>query len=184
MTGLTLPGMIEDPACVTGRLISPSPACGPDESSRRSLQILESFIALRLSDDENDMNAPMSVVASTRSTAVVSGSPLISARCSRTRFAYPGRAVTPVPIAVAPMLMSVSSAAFSRSRLRSSPIVVAKLWNSCPSVIGTASWSWVRPTLSTSWNSWPLARKDRRSRSSSSRSETWMSRRATLIEVG
>ena len=56
MTGFTLPGMMLDPACRGGRLISPKPACGPDESSRRSLQIFESLMALRFSALENVMN--------------------------------------------------------------------------------------------------------------------------------
>ena len=47
MTGLTLAGMMEDPACRSGRLISCRPAVGPDARSRRSLQIFESFMAAR-----------------------------------------------------------------------------------------------------------------------------------------
>ena len=43
ITGLTLPGMIDEPAWRGGRRISPSPACGPDESSRRSLAIFSRF---------------------------------------------------------------------------------------------------------------------------------------------
>ena len=47
MTGLTLPGMIDEPGCIGGRLISLSPQRGPDESQRRSLQILEICTAAR-----------------------------------------------------------------------------------------------------------------------------------------
>ena len=36
-----------DPACLAGSRISPKPACGPDDRSRRSLQILESLTAAR-----------------------------------------------------------------------------------------------------------------------------------------
>ena len=39
---------IEEPAARSGRRISPRPARGPDDSSRRSLQILESLTARRL----------------------------------------------------------------------------------------------------------------------------------------
>ena len=39
MTGLTLPGMIEEPGCRSGIEISPSPALGPDPIQRRSLVI-------------------------------------------------------------------------------------------------------------------------------------------------
>ena len=48
ITGLTLAGMIDEPAWRSGRLISFSPARGPDDRRRRSLQILDSFIAARL----------------------------------------------------------------------------------------------------------------------------------------
>ena len=47
ITGLTLAGMIEDPACISGRLISFRPARGPEDSRRRSLHILETLIARR-----------------------------------------------------------------------------------------------------------------------------------------
>ena len=80
ITGLTLPGMIDEPACRAGRLISPKPARGPDESRRRSLQIFESLTATRLSTPESCTNAPQSWVASTRSGAVTSGMPVISRR--------------------------------------------------------------------------------------------------------
>ena len=39
MTGLTLPGMIDEPGCRSGIEISASPARGPEFISRRSLQI-------------------------------------------------------------------------------------------------------------------------------------------------
>src|SRR4051812_17811979 len=63
MTGLTLPGIIELPGCVGGRLISLRPARGPDDNSRRSLQIFEITTAARLSAPENSTNAPESWVA-------------------------------------------------------------------------------------------------------------------------
>jgi hypothetical protein len=44
------------------------------------LQIFESFIALRLRVEENDMNEPVSLVASTRSSAVARSRPVISRR--------------------------------------------------------------------------------------------------------
>ena len=47
ITGFTLAGIIDEPACISGRLISFRPARGPEESRRRSLQILESFTAVR-----------------------------------------------------------------------------------------------------------------------------------------
>ena len=52
ITGFTLPGMIDEPGCVAGRLISCSPQRGPDDSSRRSLPTLASLIARLFSTDE------------------------------------------------------------------------------------------------------------------------------------
>ena len=46
MTGLTLPGMIDEPGCRSGILISPSPVRGPEPISRRSLQILYRLTAI------------------------------------------------------------------------------------------------------------------------------------------
>ena len=80
ITGLTLPGMIDDPGWRGGRLISFSPQRGPDESSRRSLQIFESFTARRFWAEEFIMKAPVSLVASIMFDASTSGSPVISRR--------------------------------------------------------------------------------------------------------
>ena len=95
ITGLIFPGMIDEPACTGGRLISPRPARGPDDSSRRSLQILDSFTAIRLSTPERCTNAPQSWVASTRSGEVVSGSPVISTRWRQAACGVAGRRVEP-----------------------------------------------------------------------------------------
>ncbi len=46
ITGLTFPGMIEDPGCRSGRAISPRPARGPEPIQRRSLLILYSDTAI------------------------------------------------------------------------------------------------------------------------------------------
>ena len=45
-TGLTLPGMIDDPACSSGSSSSASPADGPLASSRMSLAIFVSATAM------------------------------------------------------------------------------------------------------------------------------------------
>ena len=90
----------------------------------------------------------------------------------------------PVPIAVAPRLISESSQMVSVSRAWSSPRVVAKPWNSCPRVIGTASCSWVRPTLRISWNSSALRPNDWRSSSSSASSVVSEKASAILSAVG
>ncbi len=44
-TGLTLPGMIEEPGCSAGSAISPRPASGPEFIQRRSLAIFVSATA-------------------------------------------------------------------------------------------------------------------------------------------
>ena len=75
MTGLTLPGMIEDPGCTAGSRISPKPVRGPEDSSRRSLQIFESLTATRSRVAENSTNAPRSEVASIRFEASTMGWP-------------------------------------------------------------------------------------------------------------
>ena len=48
ITGLTLPGMIEEPFCSSGRNSSPMPARGPEPISARSLAILVSETAIDL----------------------------------------------------------------------------------------------------------------------------------------
>ena len=80
MTGFTLPGMIEEPAARSGSLISHRPACGPLASSRRSLQVFDSFAAIRFSTPDSCTNAPVSWVASTRFAAGTTGSPVSAAR--------------------------------------------------------------------------------------------------------
>jgi len=60
-TGLTLPGMMLDPGCRSGRYSSPRPARGPEPIQRRSLQIFTSPTATVHS-------CPDGSVALTRST--------------------------------------------------------------------------------------------------------------------
>src|SRR3954470_23949655 len=106
MTGLTLPGMIDEPGCMGGRLISLRPQRGPEDIQRRSLQILEIWTAARFMVPAICANDPESCVASTRFVAFFSGSPVASARRFVTKSAYPGGLLMPVPIAVAPMFRS------------------------------------------------------------------------------
>ncbi|MNY73768.1 hypothetical protein D3C86_2126370 [compost metagenome] len=46
ITGLTLPGMMEEPGCSASSSISPSPASGPEFIQRRSLAIFISDTAV------------------------------------------------------------------------------------------------------------------------------------------
>ena len=84
---MIFPGMMLEPAWTAGSRISARPARGPDESSRRSLQIFDSLTAMRLRTPESWTKAPTSWVASTRSGAVTNGMPVSSARCAQTSFA-------------------------------------------------------------------------------------------------
>ncbi len=52
MTGLTLPGMMEEPGCVAGRRNSPRPRRGPEPRKRMSLAILIRLTATVLSAPE------------------------------------------------------------------------------------------------------------------------------------
>jgi len=90
----------------------------------------------------------------------------------------------PVPIAVAPMLISLSHGMISLSRSWSSPSVVAKPRNSCPSVIGTASCIWVRPTLRICENSCPFAVNESMSSRCSSSRLFRLNTIASLMAVG
>ncbi|MNC46257.1 hypothetical protein D3C75_952670 [compost metagenome] len=56
ITGLTLPGMIEDPACTAGSLSSPSPPAGPLASRRRSPEIFSRFTEAAFSRPETSTN--------------------------------------------------------------------------------------------------------------------------------
>ena len=62
-------------------------------------------------------------------------------------------------MAVAPMLVSQSTRWIASRAVTSPARVSAKASNSWPRVMGTASWSWVRPILRIGENSLPLARK-------------------------
>ena len=57
ITGLTLPGMIDEPFWSSGSRISASPARGPDPIQRRSLAILVSETATTLSAPETSTSA-------------------------------------------------------------------------------------------------------------------------------
>jgi hypothetical protein len=66
---------MDEPACTAGSAISPIPARGPEDNRRRSLHVLESFTAMRLSTPESCTKAPASCVASTRLGALMNVTP-------------------------------------------------------------------------------------------------------------
>ena len=104
MTGFTLPGMIDEPFCRAGRLISPKPVRGPDDIRRRSLAIFESVTAHVLTAPDTATNGSGFCVESMRSPACVSSMPDTSLSTGTMRRRYVSSALMPVPMAVPPIL--------------------------------------------------------------------------------
>src|SRR3954470_23927226 len=103
ITGFTLPGMIEDPGCMAGRLISARQARGPEAKRIRSLEILASLIAVLFNAEEYTTNACWSHVAVNMSSARTIGLPVNLARWAAHLLSYPLGTLMPDPMAVAPM---------------------------------------------------------------------------------
>ena len=102
ITGLTLPGMIEEPFCSSGRKISPMPARGPEPMSAMSWAILVSDTATTFSAPESSTSASRLACASNGSAggSILSLVWRVSSR--RTRSANFGCVLRPVPVAVPP----------------------------------------------------------------------------------
>ena len=64
-----LPGMMEEPFCLAGRLISPNPALGPEDIRRKSFAILESVTAQAFTAPETDTKESRFWVESIKSNA-------------------------------------------------------------------------------------------------------------------
>ena len=101
-TGFTLPGMIDEPGCRSGRCNSRSPARGPEPIHRMSLAILYSAAATVRSCPDVSTSASRAPCASKWSRASVSGSPVSWTNRSITSRANPGGVLMPVPTAVPP----------------------------------------------------------------------------------
>ena len=101
-TGFTLPGMMLDPGCRSGRWISASPAVGPLASQRRSLQIFVRPTATVRSTPLSSTSESRVAWASKWFLASVNGWPVAFERRSITAFANPGGVLIPVPTAVPP----------------------------------------------------------------------------------
>ena len=114
ITGLIFPGIIEDPACLTGKLISPIPVCGPEDINLKSLEIFESETAKVFKIDEAYKNPSKFCVPSTKSSACFKSRPVTSFNTFTISFTYVASALRPVPIAVAPRFtLDKASIAFS-----------------------------------------------------------------------
>ena len=116
MTGLTLPGMIDEPGCRSGSAISPRPVRGPEPIQRRSLVILISPTAIVRSCPEVSTSASRAPCASKWLRASVSGSPVSAAISAITSAANPAGALIPVPTAVPPSGSSASRGSADSSR--------------------------------------------------------------------
>ena len=78
ITGLTLPGMIDEPFCSSGRKISPMPARGPEPISARSLAIFVSDTATTFSAPDSSTSASRLACASNGSSGAEISRPLAS----------------------------------------------------------------------------------------------------------
>ena len=102
MTGLTLPGMIEDPGCRSGMCSSPRPVFGPEPIQRRSLLILVSDTAIVRSAPDASTRPSRLACASKWSLASVIGSSVSAASSAMTFCGKPSGVLMPVPTAVPP----------------------------------------------------------------------------------
>ena len=154
ITGFTLPGMIEEPGCRSGRLISASPARGPDPIHRRSLAILCRETATTRSWPDSSTSASRAPCASKWLRASVNGSPVRSASSAITSPAHPGPACSRrCPPRCRRAAARRPAGRVARSRSAPCSICAAYPANSWPSVTGVASIRWVRPAFTTSANS-------------------------------
>ena len=102
ITGLTLPGMIEEPGCRSGIAISPRPVFGPEPIQRRSLQIFVRDTAIVRSAPDISTSPSRFDCASKWLRASVSGRPVCSTRFAMTFCGKPSGVLIPVPTAVPP----------------------------------------------------------------------------------
>ena len=100
--GFTLPGIIEEPGSFAGRLISPIPLLGPDESILISLAIFMSDTATDFRAPEDFTIASFAAKASNLLFAEENLYPVISDIFFATNFEYPFGVFKPVPTAVPP----------------------------------------------------------------------------------
>lgn len=93
LTGLTLPGVIDDQGRIGGRLILPRPQRGPEENQRRSLQTFGIRTVARFREADIRTKAPAIWVASTRLRTRRRANPLTSVSFFRHQVGEAGRAV-------------------------------------------------------------------------------------------
>ena len=153
ITGLTLPGIIEEPFCLAGNLISPKPALGPDDIKIKSPAILLILTAQTFNCDDTSAYLSKFCVPSTRFDDCIICSSNILLNSKTTEAIYLSFAVIPVPTAVPPKFTSSNESLTLSNLLTSLPIAIEKALNSDPKLIGTASCISVLPIFITSVNS-------------------------------
>ena len=116
-TGFTLPGMIDEPGCRSGRAISPRPARGPEPIQRRSLAILFRLTAMVRSAPDASTRPSRAPWASKWSRGLGERQAGLPAMFEITAAAKPGGVLIPVPTAVPPSGSSATrgSVAWTRS---------------------------------------------------------------------
>jgi len=122
MTGLTLPGMIDEPGWRSGMRISARPVRGPEPIQRRSLAIFTMATAMTRSSPEASTRPSRLAWAAKWSRASVMGSPVRAARAAMTAGAKAGGALMPVPTAVPPR--GTSPTRPSTPSMRSAPWLI------------------------------------------------------------
>ena len=155
--GLTLPGMIEEPGSFSGMVISPIPLRGPLASQRTSLAI---FIAATANPRRAALTATRASCAdraAKRFVACRNSKCVSSERCCATSEPKSRCVLRPVPTAVprSPIRPDSPRRAGPPRQAASNCATQAEI--SWPSVIGVASWRWVRPTLTSPAYSLALA---------------------------
>lgn len=100
--GLTLPGIIDEPGSLAGRMISPMPERGPEPSKRISLAIFMRLTATVFMAPEASTIASCAARASNLFSAVTNGSSVMSATCFANSTSKPFLELMPVPTAVPP----------------------------------------------------------------------------------
>ena len=163
ITGFTLPGMIDEPFCSSGRRSSERPARGPEPISARSFAILISETATTLSAPESSTSESRLACASKRSRGAETSMPMSFEISARTFSANSGCVLRPVPVAVPPSGSWPTRSSVERTRSAPRLICAAYPANSWPSVTGTASIRCVRPVFTMSSNS-PALRVEASSR--------------------
>lgn len=162
--GFTLAGMMELPGSFSGIWIFAKPQRGPLAIQRTSLAIFIKSAARALSAPWANTNALFEVSAWNLFSAETKGSPVSRATSPAASRANPFGALRPVPTAVPPRASASRPGRAASSWVQSCSTMPRQPLISWEKRMGTASWRWVRPILTTP----SLARSRQRKASASS----------------